>query len=274
MRRLLVTFDVEELDWGRPPAGIGDWDPTSPSASGLAAILPMLGELSLPGTFFCTGTIARERPELVRRLVKEGHEVASHGLDHRDDYRRLASGMARERLAASRRLLEDTTGSPIRGIRTPRLARCLPGVLAEAGFTYDASPHPTWVSRSARAVFQSRGPWREEGIVHVPLSVLPVLRLPVAWYVLRLLGARLTAPMARLSGGGTPWIHLYFHPWEGADPRVRPVRHPLAWRTGPRWLETLRGLLASLVATTPASTVGDAVDAWLGCHDPAPRWVY
>jgi len=274
VKRLLVTFDVEELDWGRPRAGFVDWDPTSPSASGLAVILPMIEKLSLPATFFCTGSFARERPELLRRLVSEGHEVGSHGMDHRDDYRRLASGVACERLAASRNLLEDATGSPIRGVRSPRLARCLPAVLAEAGFTYDASPHPTWVGRSIRAASQPRGPWREEGIVRVPLSVLPILRMPVAWYVLRFLGARTTASMARLSGAGTPWIHLYFHPWEGADLKAQLAPHPLAWRTGPGWIEGLRRLVSSLAASLPASTVGDAVDAWLGRRDPASRCVY
>jgi peptidoglycan/xylan/chitin deacetylase (PgdA/CDA1 family) len=263
VKRLLVTFDVEELDWGRPCAGITDWDPGSPSVRGLAAILPMLEERSLPATFFCTAVFARERPELVRRLVEHGHEVASHGLDHRDDYHRLSPDVARDRLAASRRLLEDVTGTAIRGVRTPRLAPCHPAILAEAGFAYDASPQPTWSGGGLRGARRSRQPSRQAGIVLAPLSVLPALRLPVAWYVLRLLGARATSVLARLAGVGTPWIHLYFHPWEGADLRAHVAPHPLAWRTGPAWVEGLRRLLTSLAGSFPAATVGEAVDAWL-----------
>lgn len=263
MKRLLVTFDVEELDWGRARAGTTDWCPTSPSASGLTAILPMLSELSLPATFFCTGTLARERPELVRMLVGEGHEVASHGLDHRDDYRRLAPGVAHDRLAASRRLLEDLTGAAVRGLRTPRLAPCPAAVVAAAGFAYDASPQPAWVRGAVfRRARLQRAPWWEAGIVRVPLSVLPVVRLPVAWYVLRALGSRATAALARLAGAGTPWIHLYFHPWEGADLRAQMAAHPLAWRTGPRWVEGLRALLVRLAGSHPATTVSEAVRVW------------
>jgi len=33
-------------------------------------------------TFFCLGWIAERHPDLVRRIVAEGHELASHGYDH------------------------------------------------------------------------------------------------------------------------------------------------------------------------------------------------
>lgn len=263
MKRLLVTFDVEELDWGRPRAGAAAWEPCAPSAHGLEAVLGVLEESSLPATFFCTAGFARACPELVRKLVEHGHEVASHGLDHRDDYRRLPADVARDRLDTSRRLLEDVAGVAIRGVRTPRLAHCPPAVVAAAGFTFDASPHPTWVRGGLRGTRLSRQPSQQAGIVLVPLSVLPVVRLPVAWYVLRVLNARATSVLARLAARGTPWVHLYFHPWEGADLRACLAPHPLTWRTGPRWVAGLRRLLADLAGSFPAATVGDAVDTWL-----------
>lgn len=263
MHRLLVTFDVEELDWGRPRADAAGWSPTEPSARGLEAVLPVLAERAAPATFFCTGRFAQERPELVRRLRVEGHEVASHGLDHRDDYRRLDLDTAASRLTASRHLLEDLTGASVRGVRTPRLAPCPATVVAAAGFAYDASPQPTWVrGRNLAGVRRPRSPWREAGVVQVPLSVLPVLRLPVAWYVLRAFGDRTTASLARLAGSGVPWVHLYFHPWEAADLRAQLAPHPLAWGTGPRWVEALRGLLGRLAGSLPPSTVDAAVQAW------------
>lgn len=262
MRRLLTTFDVEEIDWGRPPVG-RRWEPCRPSADGLAAVLPELERLRLPATLFCTASFARAHPGLLRDAVAGGHEVASHGLDHRDDYGAMLSGAAAERLCDSRHQLEDITGSAVRGVRTPRLAPCPAAVLAGAGFCYDASPHPTWLGHGVRGLRTPRVPWHDGGIVRVPLSTTPLLRLPVGWYVLRALGAVPTALLARQAAVGAPWLHLYFHPWEAVDLRGWAGAHPLGWGTGPAWVARLGRLLEHLATRLSPATVGAAVDAWL-----------
>lgn len=261
MRRLLVTFDVEEIDWGRPRPGSG-WEPCRPSAEGMAAVLPLLERLALPATLFCTASFARAHPELVRDAATRGHEVASHGLDHRDDYSAMPPATARDRLCEARLRLEDVAGAAVRGLRTPRLAPCPAAVVAGAGYAYDASPHPTWVGPGLRGLTTRRAPHLEAGVVRVPLSTTPGLRLPVGWYVLRTLGAAPTALLARWAGVGTPWVHLYVHPWEASDLRPWLGAHPLAWGTGPGWVTRLKRLLKRLAGRLPPSTVGAAVDAW------------
>lgn len=262
MRRLLVTFDVEEVDWGRPAVGSG-WEPCRPSAEGLAAILPVLERLALPATLFCTASFARAHPDLLRDAANSGHELASHGLDHRDDYRTMPAGAAADRLRESRLRLEDMTGSVIRGVRTPRLAPCPAAAVADAGFCYDASPHPTWVGHGLRGLRTPRVPWQEGGIVRVPLSTTPLLRLPVGWQVLRASGAAPATLLARLAGAGAPWVHLYFHPWEAVELRRWMGAHPLGWGSGPAWVARLRRLLERLASRLSPSSVGSAVDAWL-----------
>ncbi len=261
MRRLLVTFDVEEVDWGRPRPGSA-WEPCRPSAEGLAAIQPVVERLAIPATLFCTASFARVYPELVRDAAARGHEIASHGLDHRDDYGALPPSAARDRLRDARLRLEDIVGSAVRGLRTPRLAPCPAAVVAGAGYAYDASPHPTWVGHGLRGLTAARVPQLEAGVVRVPLSTTPALRLPVGWYVLRALGAAPTARLARWAGAGTPWVHLYFHPWEASDLRPWLGVHPLAWRTGPGWAASLQRLLDRLAGRLHPSTVGAAVDVW------------
>ncbi len=267
MKRLLVTFDVEEVDWGRPRGG-ARWDATDPSSEGLERVLPALAARGVPATFFVTATFARRRPELLRRLLEDGHEIGSHGLEHLDDYARIPPADALDRLRGSRLALEDVTGRAVRGVRTPRLAPCPAAIVSAAGYAYDASPHPTWLRHGLGGVLAPRRPWQECGIVRVPLSVVPVLRLPAAWYVLRLAGARTTATIARLAGAGTPWIHLYFHPWEGADLGQAGFRHALALATGPGWVRRLCRLLDRLAPSTEARTVGDALDDWLAAERP------
>ena len=45
-------------------------------------VLQLLREGSARATFFTLGWIAERYPQLVRRIVAEGHELASHGYGH------------------------------------------------------------------------------------------------------------------------------------------------------------------------------------------------
>lgn len=269
MKRLLLTFDVEEVDWGPPPT-FGR-DSTDPSAEGIDRVLPVLERISVRATFFCTGLFAKRRPERIRRIAEWGHEIASHGWEHRDDYGRLSPSVAIDRLRNSRRLLEDITGREVHGVRTPRLSACPAKLLAGSGFSYDASHQPSWVRRGLRGLRMPRGPWEQEGILHVPLSVVPVIRLPVAWYVLRLAGAGTTGALARLAGAGTPFVHLYFHPWEAAVLDSDLARHPLGWRAGPAWIRPFETLVSQLARNYVPESVGEFVAAWRTrrAHGPA-----
>ena len=45
-------------------------------------LLDILAESDVQATFFTLGWVAQRHPGLVRRMVAEGHELASHGSDH------------------------------------------------------------------------------------------------------------------------------------------------------------------------------------------------
>ena len=45
-------------------------------------VLDALGQAGIKATFFCLGRNVHAHPELARRIVDEGHELASHGYDH------------------------------------------------------------------------------------------------------------------------------------------------------------------------------------------------
>jgi peptidoglycan/xylan/chitin deacetylase (PgdA/CDA1 family) len=49
-----------------------------------AALLDLLAERNVAATFFVLGHNAERRPALIRRMLAEGHEVASHGYSHAD----------------------------------------------------------------------------------------------------------------------------------------------------------------------------------------------
>lgn len=45
--------------------------------------LDVLDDLGVPGTFFLIGEYADRHPELVREYLRRGHQIASHGYDHK-----------------------------------------------------------------------------------------------------------------------------------------------------------------------------------------------
>src|SRR5690348_4349554 len=53
-----------------------------PSAADTPRVLDLLGEHGARATFFTVAQNARRHPDLIRRMVAEGHEVAIHGELH------------------------------------------------------------------------------------------------------------------------------------------------------------------------------------------------
>jgi peptidoglycan/xylan/chitin deacetylase (PgdA/CDA1 family) len=54
-----------------------------PSPEATPALLDRLDELGWPATFFCLGSAVDRHPELVREIVRRGHQVGTHGYEHR-----------------------------------------------------------------------------------------------------------------------------------------------------------------------------------------------
>src|SRR5262249_58209229 len=81
-------------------------------------ILEQLAERGIRATFFIVGQIAEADPGLVRSIHEAGHEVASHGWDHR---RILVMDPAsfREDVRRSKEALEQASGSAVVGYRAP-----------------------------------------------------------------------------------------------------------------------------------------------------------
>jgi len=125
------------------------WDKyDSRVALSVARLLDLLSTHGARGTFFILGWIAERHPELVREIAASGHEVASHGWAHRR-VTDLSQAGFREAVKRTKRLLEELTGTPVRGYRAPSFS-ILPGlewaldILIEEGYQYDSSLFPVW----------------------------------------------------------------------------------------------------------------------------------
>lgn len=82
------------------------------------AVLDVLARHEVPATFFLVGRNAQRRPDLVERLVAEGHAVASHSYSHPDPGTLSARAWYRE-VRDGRRAVEDVAGRPVPLFRPP-----------------------------------------------------------------------------------------------------------------------------------------------------------
>lgn len=109
-------------------------------------VLALLDEGGVKGTFFVLGWNAERHAGLVRRIAAAGHEIASHGYEHKMIFEQTPDEF-RQDVTRSKALLEDLTGRAVLGYRAPTFSitersRWAIGILAEAGYRYDSSIFP------------------------------------------------------------------------------------------------------------------------------------
>jgi peptidoglycan-N-acetylglucosamine deacetylase len=111
--------------FGRVVDGVGVHDDVvaltfddGPSQETTPRVLDALRSADARATFFVLGKHAERHPELVERMVREGHEVASHGYSH--GLLVFASpGEITDELLRTQRLLEEAGAPPVRLFRAP-----------------------------------------------------------------------------------------------------------------------------------------------------------
>ena len=82
------------------------------------AVLQIFADAETKGTFFTLGWVAERYPALIKRIVGAGHELASHGYDHKRVFNMTADEFAAD-LKKTQIILEDLGGVAIRGYRAP-----------------------------------------------------------------------------------------------------------------------------------------------------------
>ena len=189
-------------------------------------ILDLFDQAGVHGTFFTLGWVAERLPAMVRRIVAQGHELASHGWDHtRADAQDPAT--FRADVLRTRQTLEDIGGVPIRGYRAATFsigARNLWAFqeLREAGYRYSSSINP--IRHDLYGMPDApRTPFRpdEGGIWEFPMTTVRALgrNWPCSGGgYFRLLPAGLyRSGLAHLNRREAMPAIFYFHPWE-VDP--------------------------------------------------------
>jgi polysaccharide deacetylase family protein (PEP-CTERM system associated) len=203
-------------------------------------ILDMLACHGTKATFFTLGWIAERYPEMVRRIVREGHELASHGYGHeRATDQTEAAFFADIQLAKI--VLEDVTGGEVLGYRAPSFSIgesnlwAFDGLL-RAGYRYSSSVYPIrhdhyGMPDSPRFSYEVR-----PGLLEIPITTLRVFgrNFPSSGGgYFRLLPYALSRWMlGRVNRQNGESGVFYFHPWEidMAQPRVAGISRKTRFR--------------------------------------------
>lgn len=228
MQQSVFSIDVE--DWFNlsgtgmePPPS--QWDRLESRVErNLRGLFELLAEGGASATCFFLGYFGKRFPQLVREAVAAGHEVASHGYFHRLAYEMSPAEFYRDAVA-SRQLLEDVSGRPVRGFRAPAFSVTARtpwffDKLAEAGYRYDSSVFPAHhqtggLTKGPLAPYRvatAAGPLAE-----FPITVVRAFGTPMCFFgggYLRLFPYRLIRTMGRRAlNEGRP-IVFYIHPRE------------------------------------------------------------
>src|SRR5690606_35191585 len=95
-----------------------------------SAILDILSAHEVRASFFATGAQMMRHPEMVERIVAEGHEVGSHTYSH-TNISKMSPEMLRFDLNATQRVFESITGRSLLLFRAPYAVDANPQVAAE-----------------------------------------------------------------------------------------------------------------------------------------------
>lgn len=102
---------------GQPPTISLTFD-DGPDPTWTPQLLDILSANSVPATFFVLGGAAAEHPEIVERMVREGHAVANHTATH-PDVNDVQEWRTRLEISLTDRILRATTGQRADYFRIP-----------------------------------------------------------------------------------------------------------------------------------------------------------
>lgn len=194
-------------------------------------ILELFARYDVKATFFTLGWIAERYPTLIRKIIDQGHELASHGWEHTRVINQRPDEF-REDVRKTKHLLEDLSGHSVKGYRAASYSINHENLwaldeLADAGYLYSSSIVPVkhdlyGMPEAPRFSFRTVG----RNFLEIPVSTVPIAGRNVncgggGWFRLFPYAFSRWAIQSINTNESEACI-FYFHPWEIDDgqPRV------------------------------------------------------
>ena len=209
------------------------WDQQTCRVEGnVDRMLGMLEDNRSTATFFTLGWVAERYPQMVKRIVAGGHELASHGYGHQ-----RASDLTHaeflDDITRAKKILEDLGGQPVVGYRAPSFSIGASNLwaldtLGEAGYRYSSSIYPIHhdhygMPDAPRFAFR---PTESKPLIELPATTIRLFNrnLPAAGGgYFRLLPYQLSRwSINRVNDTDRQPCIFYCHPWEIDPDQPRP----------------------------------------------------
>ncbi len=253
-------------------------------------ILELLAAANARATFFTLGWIAERYPQVVRRIVEGGHELASHGFGHHRAHEQTEEAFFAD-VDLAKLVLEDVGGVEVRGYRAPSFSINNENpwafdVLCRAGYKYSSSIYPVQHDHYGMPDAPRFAHFVRPGLLEIPVSTVRFgeRNFPAGGGgFFRLLPYAVTRRLLRrVNRVDRQAAIFYFHPWEidPEQPRIPDIdgktrfRHYLnLHRTERRLRQLLRDFLWGRIDEAFAIDVEPVVEDWSSQSDAGPATV-
>ena len=201
-------------------------------------IVDLLAETDTKATFFTLGWVAERYPELIKRIVNEGHELACHGYEH-IRVTEQTQEQFRADIVRTKKILEDIGGKEVIGYRAASYSinsenLWAHNVLAEENFRYSSSVYPVkhdlyGIPDAPRFCYK---PIEGSGFLEIPITTVRLgqKNMPCGGGgFFRFYPYTLSKWAFRYINNGNQSAIFYCHPWE-IDPD-QPRQHGLNLKT-------------------------------------------
>lgn len=239
-----LTVDVEDyfqVSAFAPYIARSDWESRDCHVErNIDRILDMFACRNIKATFFTLGWVAERYPQVVREIVQEGHELASHGYGHERVCDQTPEAFYAD-IYLAKVILEDLSGCAVRGYRAPSFSIGKANLwafdcLVRAGYCYSSSIYPIrhdhyGMPEAPRFAHEVR-----PGLLEIPITTLRIggRNIPSSGGgYFRLLPYALSRWMfSRVNSEDVQACVFYFHPWEidVDQPRIEGINRKTRFR--------------------------------------------
>ena len=212
---ILLSFDTEEFDVPREH-GVDFTleEGMKVSIVGINRILDTLKANDVKATFFCTANFVQNAPDVMKRIQDEGHEIACHVCDH---WQPKASDVK-----DSKEIIEREMGITCHGYRQPRMFPVSDADIKECGYKYNSSLNPAFIPGRYMHLTTPRTYFMKDGVLQIPASVTPWLRIPLFWLALHNFPEWFYHALVKRVLRKDGYFDTYFHPWEFYELKQHP----------------------------------------------------
>lgn len=233
-------------------------------------LLGLLRACDLKATFFVLGFVAERHPGLIKEIGADGHEIATHGMEHVRLYEETPGAFRRE-LRQSIEILGNLLGERPQGFRAAEWSIRKDtiwalDILRDEGIEYDSSMTPVKVVGDP----EFADDLHLEATTHGPIAEFPPLSkrywrylnhsVPVGcgWGMRFIRNAKIRRLVAAKNRRGIPAC-LVLHPWE-LDPDPPRIALPF-WNRFVHYarLGRLRKKLPGLLRSLPLAPMRDVI---------------